>query len=74
MNSNQLEAELMNLSRHKRGELAKKLLLSLDNEKAADHEHLWLAEARQRAEDIDNGKVTAIDADTVMEKAKSLLR
>jgi putative addiction module component (TIGR02574 family) len=74
MNLKQIEDEALHLPEDQRAALAQKLLLSLDassdNEIAED----WLAEARRRARELENGTVQPIPAEEVSRKARALLR
>ena len=74
MNLKQIENQALDLSEEERAKLAQKLILSLENAKDEDIEKEWLAEARRRAVEIDNGEVQPIPAADVTKKAHALLR
>jgi putative addiction module component (TIGR02574 family) len=74
MNLKQIENQALDLSEEERAKLAQKLILSLENAKDEDIEKEWLAEARRRAVEIDNGEVLPIPAADVRKKAHALLR
>jgi putative addiction module component (TIGR02574 family) len=74
MNLKQIENQALDLSEEERAKLAQKLILSLENAKDEDIEKEWLAEARRRAVEIDNGEVQPISAADVRKKAQALLR
>jgi putative addiction module component (TIGR02574 family) len=74
MNLKQIENQALDLSEEERAKLAQKLILSLENAKDEDIEKEWLAEARRRAVEIDNGEVQPISAADVRKKAHALLR
>jgi putative addiction module component (TIGR02574 family) len=74
MNLKQIENQALDLSEEERAKLAQKLILSLENAKDEDIEKEWLAEARRRAVEIDNGEVQPIPAADVRKKAHALLR
>jgi putative addiction module component (TIGR02574 family) len=68
-----LEAQALKLSPEERARLAERLISSLDEELDPGAEALWLREAEQRLEQIENGDVSSIPADQVTEKARSSL-
>ena len=74
MNLKQIENQALDLSEEERAKLAQKLILSLENAKDEEIEKEWLAEARRRAVEIDNGEVQPIPAGDVRKKAQALLR
>ena len=57
-----------------RAELAQKLLLSLDNPSEEEIAEDWLAEAKRRAIELDEGIVQPISAEEVRRKVQALLR
>lgn len=69
-----LEREALGLPAADRAKLAHELLESLDTLTPAEIESLWLDEATRRLAGYDAGLMTAIGADEVFEKAKSLLK
>lgn len=68
-----LENEMLHLPAEARARLAKRLLESLDDLSEADAEKLWLAEATRRAQEIDAGTVEMVSAETLENRARSLL-
>ena len=73
MEKEDIEREAMRLLPDERAELAKKLLLSLEDELVQDIEAEWVAEACRRAALVDQGDVALIPADRVHRKAAGLL-
>lgn len=74
MNAKQIEVEALHLTPDERAALAQKLLLSLDSPAPDEVLGDWLAEARRRAQELDDGTVQAVPAEEVRRKARSLLR
>ena len=74
MKLKQIEDEALHLPEDERAQLAQKLLLSLDAPSEGEIAEDWLAEARRRARELDEGTVQPISADEVRRKAQSLLR
>ena len=74
MKLKQIEDEALHLSEDERAELAKKLLLSLDEPSEDELAEDWLAEALRRARDLDDGIVQPVPAGEVRRKAQALLR
>ena len=62
----ELESKVMKLDLSSRAALAEKLLESLDDLSESERGELWAAEAERRLEELDNGKVRAIDGETVL--------
>ena len=56
-----------------RVEIAESLILSLDEERAAEVEAAWAAEIKRRIESIDKGEVQLIPADEVMRQMRARL-
>ena len=73
MNLKKIEDEALHLPEGERAELAQKLLLSLDMLSSGEIEQDWLAEALQRAKEIDEGVARLIPAEEVRKKARALL-
>ena len=69
-----LESKALKLSRRERARLAQRLISSLDQERDADAEKLWLQEAERRLGELNSGKVAGIPAEKVIKKARSSLR
>ncbi len=70
----ELESKALKLSRRERARLAQRLISSLDQERDADADRLWLAEAERRLAELKSGEVAAIPAEKVIKKARSALR
>ena len=69
----ELEKDALNLSAEDRARLALSLLLSLEEmgEDPAEVEKLWVAEAKRRAQEIDDGSSIGITASDVLARLKS---
>ena len=74
MKSKTLQEAALDLPPNERADLARKLLLSLDDPSEKELAQTWLLEAEQRAGEIDRGEVEAIPAEEVRRKARMLLR
>lgn len=57
--------EALKLTAHERAELAEQLIASLDEAPDTDVEQAWQEKIRRRCEEIDSGKVTLVDSETV---------
>ena len=57
-----------------RARLAQQLLASLDAVSAEDAERLWADEAERRLAEFRAGRISAVPADEVAQKARRLLR
>ena len=66
----EIEAEALHLTLDERAELAKTLLLSLEPPAEEDLERVWAEEAMRRYEEIESGKVEALDFDEVMKELR----
>jgi putative addiction module component (TIGR02574 family) len=75
MNSHaeQILQSALSLNPDDRVEIAESLILSLDEERAADIEAAWAAEIKRRLESIDRGEVKLIPADEVMRSMRERL-
>lgn len=62
----ELTAEALQLGVDSRAALAKCLLESLDEVSADEHERLWVGEASARYEDLRQGRLVAVDSETVL--------
>lgn len=69
-----LEAEALKLEEKDRAELARVLLLSLEDAEDQDTELAWAEEAERRYRDLKEGAVQAIPSETVFEQARSQLK
>ena len=74
MKSKTLQEAALDLPTNERADLARKLLLSLDDPSEEELAQTWLLEAEQRAGEIDRGEVEAVSAEEVRRKARALLR
>jgi putative addiction module component (TIGR02574 family) len=70
----ELESKALRLPRRERARLAQRLISSLESERDADVDKLWLQEAERRLDELKSGKVAAIPAEKVIRKARSALR
>ena len=69
-----LEAEALKLAEKDRAELARVLLLSLEDSEDQDKALAWAEEAERRYQELKAGGVSAIPSDTVLEEARARLR
>ena len=70
-----IEKELMALPTQERARLAHDLIVSLNEEEKLSQEEweaAWLEEVEQRAEEIDNSKVSLVSHEDVMTTLKSI--
>jgi len=72
--SKKMEEAALELPPDERAELARRLLLSLDELSEDELVEVWLVEADRRARELDRGEVAAVPADEVRRKATALLR
>jgi len=73
MNLQKIEDEALHLSKEERTRLVQRLVLSLEAPSERELRSDWLLEARQRAEELDNGSVQAVPGDDVLRKARALI-
>jgi hypothetical protein len=69
-----LEAKALDLPTKARARLAERLLASLEGERDADAEALWLEESERRLDEIEAGTVETIPASEAIQKSRSGLR
>lgn len=69
-----LEAEALKLAEKDRAELARVLLLSLDEPADEDTESAWAEEAERRYEELKAGAVQGIPSAAVFEQARTRLK
>jgi len=69
-----LEAEALKLAEKDRAELARVLLLSLEESEDQDTALAWEEEAERRYRELTAGAVQAIPSDKVLEEARARLR
>ena len=70
MKSKTLHEAALDLPPNERADLARKLLLSLDDPSEEELAQTWLLEAEQRAGEIDRGEVEPVSAEEVRRKAR----
>ena len=73
MKETKLEQEALQLSPEERADLAAKPSLSLETDLEEDDAGHWLREARQRADEIDDGRVKLVPANEVRSKVMELI-
>ena len=73
MTVEQLTQEAMTLPGAARARLAECLTASLEDAPDAQLQHLWLAEAKRRRDEIRSGRVEAIPGETVLEEVRRLV-
>jgi len=66
-----IESELLQLDRHARAGLAKRLLDSLETLSEEELDELWIEEGEARYADFKAGKTSAIDGDEVFARARA---
>jgi putative addiction module component (TIGR02574 family) len=69
-----LQAEALKLEEKDRAELARVLLLSLEESEDQDTALAWAEEAERRYRELKTGAVPAIPSDEVLEEARARLR
>lgn len=74
MELQKIEDEALRLPKEARTHLIQKLVLSLDVPSATELRADWLAEAKRRADELDNGTVQAVPGEDVLRKARALLK
>ena len=74
MNTETLEQTALHLPVKQRAELARKLLLSLDEQSEEEVAQAWHAEAVRRAEELDRGLTDTVSAEAARAAALALLR
>ena len=67
--SDELLAKAMKLILEERAQLARKLLLSLDEPSESEVERLWMEETERRLREFREGKTKGIPADEVFRRA-----
>ena len=70
----ELEKRALGLPAQARAELAKQLLLSLEEASSEEHEQVWAEEAESRLREIQDGRTQTIPAERVLEEARARLR
>jgi len=74
MNAETLEETALQLPASERAELARKLLLSLEEQSEEEIAEAWHAEAARRASEIDSGLADTVSAEEARSAAHALLR
>lgn len=69
-----LESEALKLTEKDRAELARVLLLSLDDSEDQEVEMVWAEEAERRYRELRAGTVSAIPSETVLAEARARLK
>ena len=64
----------LNLDVKQRAELARQLLISLDEESDEDVEQAWIEEINRRKAQVEAGEVNMIDAGQVLHNARELIK
>jgi len=71
---NEILKAALGLDRHDRARLADELLASLDGLPEEEVERLWADEAERRLEEFRAGRISAVPAEKVAQKARRLIR
>ncbi|GAA3938169.1 addiction module protein [Litoribacillus peritrichatus] len=74
MDLQKIENEALHLSKGERASLIQKLVLSFDTPTPQELRDDWLAEAQNRANELDDGVVTPIPGNEVLKKARALTK
>ena len=74
MNSTALEQSVLGLPKPERAHLVHLLLDSLDAPSDTDILSIWLTEARRRADDIDEGKVSLVSGEQLERQVQALFK
>ena len=69
-----IEKQVLELDEDSRAELIKKLVLNLDSPSPEELEKYWVAEAKSRANELDDGTVVAVSGAEVLRKARLATR
>lgn len=70
----EIEQSALKLDERHRAELAKRLLISLEESIDQDIEQAWIDEINRRKAQIESGEVESIPGEEVLEKARNLLK
>ena len=73
MNLERIEAEVMKLAPDNRAELARKILLSLEEPDETEVLQLWVAEAESRRKDLREGKAKESPAEEVLKRTRDAI-
>lgn len=74
MDLQKIQDEALHLPMRERAQLIQRLVSSLETPSAEELRSEWLLEARNRAEELDNGSAQPVVAVDVIEKARALIR
>ena len=74
MDLQKIEEEALHLPKAERAQLIQRLVLSLESPSEEELQSDWLLEAKNRAEELDNGSVEVISSQDVMRKARALIK
>ncbi|QIB50950.1 addiction module protein [Pseudomonas sp. OIL-1] len=74
MDLQKIEEEALHLPKAERAQLIQRLVLSLESPSEDELRSDWLLEAKNRAEELDNGSVEAVSSQDVMRKARALIK
>jgi len=74
MNLQAIENEALHLPKEDRASLIQTLVLSIDTPSSNELREDWLSEAKCRAKELDEGLVKAVPSNSVLEKARALLK
>ncbi|CAN5763101.1 hypothetical protein BH23THE1_BH23THE1_14710 [soil metagenome] len=70
----EIERSALKLDEKHRAELAKRLLISLEETIDEDIEQAWIEEIKHRKAQVESGEVETIPGEEVLEKARNLLK
>lgn len=70
----EIEQSALKLDEKHRAELAKRLLISLEESIDEDIEQAWMDEINRRKAQVESGDVETIPGEEVLEKARNLLK
>lgn len=73
-NYKNIEESALKLKEKDRAELAKRLLLSLEDKIDKDIEQAWIDEINRRKKEIESGEVDMISAEKVLDGARKILK
>ncbi len=73
-NFKEIENSALKLDERHRAELAKRLLLSLEDQIDIDIEKAWVDEINRRRKEVESGQVILIPSEQVLEKARNILK
>ena len=73
MSLKEIEAEIRKLGLKQRAELAKWIVVTLDELSEAEVEALWVEEAELRLDELEQGLVTDIPAEEALRRARAAI-